>query len=58
MKLFLFLAIFSVHVSAYVDPGSGSALITAILGIIAAVSYSFRKWFYALKNKILKIKKK
>tara|TARA_X000000368_G_scaffold89881_1_gene68584 strand:+ start:20769 stop:20948 length:180 start_codon:yes stop_codon:yes gene_type:complete len=54
MKQFLFLLIFSVPVFAYVDPGSGSALVTAILGIIAAISYTFRKWFYALRSKIFK----
>tara|TARA_B100000242_G_C42888384_1_gene412156 strand:+ start:430 stop:600 length:171 start_codon:yes stop_codon:yes gene_type:complete len=56
MKQFLFLLIFSVPVFAYVDPGSGSALVTAILGIIAAISYTFRKWFYALRSKIFKKK--
>lgn len=35
---------------AYVDPGSGSALVTTILGLIAAVAYTFRKYFYKVKN--------
>tara|TARA_B100000927_G_C16265098_1_gene389086 strand:+ start:240 stop:434 length:195 start_codon:yes stop_codon:yes gene_type:complete len=39
------------YVHAYIDPGSGSALITAILGFFAAVVYSFKKFFYNLKSK-------
>ena len=35
---------------AYVDPGSGSAIVTAILGGIAAVTFTLRKQFYKLKN--------
>jgi len=42
---------------AYIDPGSGSALITAILGFFAAIVYSFKKFFYDLKSKF-KSKKK
>jgi hypothetical protein len=37
---------------AYVDPGSGSVIVTTILGLIAAVTYTFRKFFYNLKSKI------
>ena len=36
---------------AYVDPGSGSVIVTAVLGFIAAISYTFRKYFYNLKKK-------
>lgn len=35
---------------AYVDPGSGSVIVTTILGLIAAVGYTFRKYFYKLKR--------
>ena len=37
---------------AYVDPGSGSVIVTTILGLIAAVGYTFRKFFYRLKRMI------
>ena len=37
---------------AYVDPGSGSVIVTTILGILAAISYAFRKFFYNVKNKL------
>lgn len=35
---------------AYVDPGSGSVIVTAILGAIGAVGYTFRKYFYKAKK--------
>ena len=35
---------------AYIDPGSGSIIMTAILGFIAAIGYTGRKYLYKLKN--------
>lgn len=35
---------------AYVDPGSGSVIVTAILGFAAAISYTCRKYFYQIKR--------
>lgn len=35
---------------AYVDPGTGSVLTTAILGLFAAVAYTFRKYMYRIKD--------
>lgn len=37
---------------AYVDPGSGSVIITTILGVFAAIGYTFRKYFYRLKRMV------
>lgn len=37
---------------AYVDPGSGSVIVTTILGLIAAIGYTFRKYFYKVKRMI------
>ena len=51
---FFILFLVSIHPSymhAYIDPGSGSAIITAILGFFAAVAYSFRQFFYNLRSK-------
>jgi hypothetical protein len=31
---------------AYLDPGSGSMLLTAILGVLAATTYTLRGYFY------------
>ena len=35
---------------SYVDPGSGSVIVTAILGFLAAIGYTFRKYYYKIKN--------
>lgn len=38
---------------AYIDPGSGSVLTSAIIGFFAALAYTGRKYFYKLKNAVL-----
>lgn len=43
-------AIYLPAAHAYVDPGSGGAIITAILGAIGALGYTFRKYYYNLKK--------
>lgn len=35
---------------AYVDPGSGSVIVTTILGLFAAIGYTFRRYFYKLRR--------
>jgi len=52
--LFTFLYIAPLH--AYIDPGSGGAIVTAILGFIAAIGYTIRKYFYKLKKFFLRNK--
>ena len=44
--------IFPTIAFAYVDPGSGSVIVTTILGLIAAIGYTFRKYFYKIKRLI------
>jgi hypothetical protein len=51
LTLFAILSFYVPHAFAYIDPGSGGALITAILGFFAAVAYSFKKFFYNIKSK-------
>tara|TARA_B100001175_G_C19312914_1_gene543941 strand:- start:527 stop:712 length:186 start_codon:yes stop_codon:yes gene_type:complete len=51
ITLFLLLALYVPSAFAYIDPGSGGALITAILGFFAALAYSFKKFFYNLRSK-------
>jgi len=38
---------------AYVDPGSGSVIVTTILGLIAAIGYTCRKYYYKIKRMII-----
>lgn len=51
--LSFFLCVFSTPAYAYVDPGSGSVIVTTILGFFAAIAYTFRKFFYNLRAKLL-----
>lgn len=58
-KIILFLQVIAISnlllpsvAYAYVDPGSGSVIVTTILGFIAAIGYTFRKYFYKLKRSI------
>ena len=39
---------------AYVDPGSGSVIVTAVLGALGALGYTFRKYFYRLKKAVFR----
>ena len=48
----------STEAHAYVDPGSGSVIVTTILGFIAAISYTLRKYFYKIKRFFSKEKNK
>jgi hypothetical protein len=53
--LLLMLAFFvsmAVPAQAYIDPGSGSVLTSAIIGFFAALAYTGRKYFYKLKNAV------
>lgn len=35
---------------AYVDPGSGSVIVTTVLGVFAAIGYTLRKYFYKIRR--------
>ena len=53
LRLFLVFSVMTPTLAyAYVDPGSGSAIVTMVLGLIAAISYSFRKFFYNIKRRL------
>jgi hypothetical protein len=51
LSIFILLGFLPMNLFAYIDPGSGGALITAILGFFAAIIYSFKKFFYNLRSK-------
>jgi hypothetical protein len=52
MGLIIFLSVYTTPAYAYVDPGSGSVIVTTVLGMIAAIGYTFRKFFYNMRAKI------
>lgn len=37
---------------AYIDPGSGSVLATAVIGFFAAIGYTLRKYYYKAKDAV------
>ena len=51
---FIYISFFADASYAYLDPGTGSMVISVIVGLIATFIYIFRGWFYALKNKFFK----
>ena len=48
LNLILFLSI--KPAMAYIDPGSGSAIISAIIGFIAAIVISIKTYWYKIKS--------
>lgn len=52
IPLFAVITVSTTPAYAYVDPGSGSVIVTTVLGMIAAIGYTFRKFFYNLRAKL------
>lgn len=49
--LFVFIAAFYPSLSyAYLDPSSGSAIVSGIIGVIAAISFTLKTYWYKLKR--------
>lgn len=48
--LILVLLVLPPQAYAYVDPGSGSVIVTTVLGIVAAIGYTVRKYFYKIRR--------
>ena len=51
------LALMTSQAHAYIDPGTGSVVTTAIIGFFAAIAYTGRKYFYRLKDAIFGAKR-
>ena len=49
MAAFLLFLLPAKDAHAYIDPGTGSLIVTAILGLIAAVGYHARRYYDAIK---------
>lgn len=43
---------------AYIDPGSGSVLATAVIGFFAAIGYTMRKYYYKAVDSLTGLFKK
>lgn len=48
--LFVGLSFYALNARAYLDPGTGSMLISAIVGIIATIGLALKTWWYKIKG--------
>lgn len=58
-SLLLILLIFSISIQpahAYIDPGSGSAILSAIIGFLVAVGLAIKTYWYKLKSLFIRKK--
>ncbi|MCK5736209.1 MAG: hypothetical protein KAH21_06995 [Spirochaetaceae bacterium] len=46
--LLIFLTIPVLPIFAYLDPGTGSMIVSAIIGAVATVAFIFKGWFYKI----------
>jgi hypothetical protein len=60
MKLFLIalLVLLPFAANAYIDPGSGSAIMSAIIGFFVALGIAIKTYWYKLKSLFTGSKKK
>ena len=50
LTVFLVLAITTTPAVAYIDPGSGSAIISAIIGFFIAIGMAIKTYWYKIKG--------
>ena len=49
-SLFLFYMLWISPANAYIDPGSGSAIMSAIIGFIVAIGMGVKSFWYKIKS--------
>lgn len=50
ISTFLLLAVAIQPANAYIDPGSGSAIVSAIIGFLVAIGLGIKTYWYKLKS--------
>ena len=50
LVVFIGLAIISTPALAYIDPGSGSAIMSAIIGFFVAIAMAVKTYWYKIKS--------
>ena len=58
ITLFFFSAIFITEAHSYIDPGTGSIILQAIIGGIAALGFTIKLYWYKIKSFFKKKNKK
>ena len=54
--IILVIIFFSTPVMAYIDPGSGSLIISSIIGFLTAIFFYIKSFFFKIKRFFLKNK--
>ena len=52
ISVLFFAGLFVSEVSAYIDPGTGSALIQVLIGAIAGVGITLKLYWFKIKEKL------
>ena len=50
LKLIFFIYLLPMKLFAYIDPGSGSAILSAIIGFFVAMGVAIKAYWYKLKS--------
>lgn len=50
ISVFIVLVTFSLPAMAYIDPGSGSAIMSAVIGLFVAAGLAVKTYWYKLKS--------
>ena len=50
LKLIFFIYLIPMQLFAYIDPGSGSAILSAVIGFFVAIGVAVKTYWYKLKN--------
>lgn len=50
LPLILFFTLYCSGASAYIDPASGSAIISALISLLAALSFTIKTYWYRIVN--------
>ena len=54
----VFLGLFAMPAMAYIDPGSGSAILSALAGLLVATVMAIKGYWYKIKSFFVKPQKK
>ena len=57
-SLFVLLSLWIQPAMAYIDPGSGSAIISAVIGFFVAIGLAIKTYWYKIKSIFSKNKQK
>lgn len=54
LSILFFTGLFVSEASAYIDPGTGSALIQVLIGVVAGVGITLKLYWFKIKEKLFR----